>query len=96
MALSLSLATHAPSTALGLVDRALLAAVAGGRQAFRAWQLRRDHAALASLDDAALADIGLGRGEVEAALRYGRPGLAALSAPTPVAPLMPASWTEWR
>ena len=38
----------------------------------RAWRRHRDRFALATLDDRALADIGIGPGGIEHAVRYGR------------------------
>ena len=63
----------------------------------REFRVRRDMRALGSLDDAALHDIGLTRGSMEGALRYGRsdeqlrPAVdEAASAP------LPRSLVEWR
>jgi uncharacterized protein YjiS (DUF1127 family) len=62
----------------------------------REWRLRRDLAGLQSLDAAALRDIGLDRGSLEQAVRFGRDRSAppACSAPRPTA--LPLSLTEWR
>ncbi|WP_375458079.1 DUF1127 domain-containing protein [uncultured Enterovirga sp.] len=65
----------------------------------REWQLRQDRRVLQDLDDRALADIGIGRSQVETAIRHGRSdvaGTAARPGRRDPGPLMPASWTEWR
>ncbi len=63
----------------------------------REFRVRRDMRALASLDDAALHDIGLTRGSAEGALRYGRSDERIRPASDEVssAPL-PHSLVEWR
>jgi uncharacterized protein YjiS (DUF1127 family) len=63
---------------------------------------RRDLRALSSLDDAALRDIGLARGGLEDAVRYGRSqgGLFGTTAliPDPACDraVEPPAFTEWR
>jgi uncharacterized protein YjiS (DUF1127 family) len=67
-------------------------------------RIRRDMRMLASLDEAALHDIGLARGGVEDVVRHGRPRRNRLpasgQAPTPVSsadyPIVPNACTEWR
>jgi uncharacterized protein YjiS (DUF1127 family) len=49
---------------------AMLARILSGL--VREWRIRRDLARLVEFDDRMLHDIGLGRSEVEPALRYGR------------------------
>lgn len=61
------------------------------------WAVRRDVQALESLDGRTLADLGISRGEVERAVRFGRRGALGLSIAGVVArPLMPVSFSEWR
>ena len=63
------------------------------------WAVRRDVHALESLDGRTLADIGIGRGEVERAVRFGRraaAGLGPIATPTTARRLVPASFTDWR
>ncbi|MCB5174116.1 MULTISPECIES: DUF1127 domain-containing protein [Microvirga] len=58
---------------------------------------RRDMRLLASLDDAALHDIGLARGEVEGVVRYGRSWKSEQPAPDEsTGAVLPPSLTEWR
>ncbi len=42
------------------------------RSGLRAWRMRRDLRLVSSLDDRALADIGIGRGQAESAVLFGR------------------------
>ena len=86
--------------ALGLADRAGAWIASTVTWLAREWQLRQDRRALESLDASALADIGIGPGQAEGAIRHGRSGVSRFPMATPdqagVFPLMPASWTEWR
>ena len=61
----------------------------------REWEIRRDLRLVSAMDAHELADIGIGPGAAEGAVRYGRSRIPA-PRPAPPAPLMPASWTEWR
>ena len=83
------------ATTPGGVVPALVAAL---RWVRREWRVHRDLMRIEGLDDRALADLGIGRGEVEDAVRYGRRTVASRSADRVPAerPLMPESWTEWR
>lgn len=102
--MSQAMTTMVPSVrsarpAPGLFTRAAASAASFLFGLRREWQLRQDRRALQDLDDRALADIGIGRGQVESAIRYGRSyvaGTATRRGPVEDAPLMPASWTEWR
>ena len=61
------------------------------------WRLRRDLRVVQEMTSRQLADIGIGRGQEEDAVRRGRSRNAAFTACRAIsAPLMPASWTEWR
>ncbi len=74
---------------------ALARAVAAVAAEIRA---RRDLHALQLLDERQLHDIGVGAGELDHAVRNGRPRSPAHPSradAVPPAP-MPASWTEWR
>ena len=70
--------------------------------AVQEWRLRRDLAQLQSMDARGLHDIGLTRGGLEGAVRYGRRSSAlARDLPermcrAPERPRIPSSWTEWR
>ena len=85
--------TQLGSLSTGL--RTLLAAVA------YEIRLRRDMRRLGELSNHMLKDIGLSPGQIEGAVRYGRPrplsGSTAAegAAPPSVTPLT-SSWTEWR
>lgn len=63
-------------------------------------QLRRDARHLGGLDARLLADLGIGAGQVEGAVRHGRAGVRVCNAGAQVQGepllLMPPSWTEWR
>ncbi|MGO4572541.1 DUF1127 domain-containing protein [Microvirga sp. 2TAF3] len=59
-------------------------------------RVRRDMRLLSGFDEAALHDIGLVRGGVEDAVRYGRPGVRSLNVGVPEMASLPASYTEWR
>lgn len=87
-------AVPAPFSARLLRDAA--AAFAG---LAREWRLRSARRSLEALDARALADIGIGPGQAEGAVRFGRSRLGRVRplAPSPKVPqVMPASWTEWR
>jgi uncharacterized protein YjiS (DUF1127 family) len=63
----------------------------------REFRVRRDMRVLASFDEAALHDIGLTRGSMEGALRYGRSDerlMPALGGQEPT--VLPHSLVEWR
>lgn len=67
--------------------------------AAREWRVRRDLRALEDLDARALADLGIGHGQAEGAVRFGRSALRGRPGDGPIGregPLMPPSWTEWR
>ena len=86
--------THAPSALRG----ALAAVVAAFRRVVRERRLRDDIGRVEALDGRMLADIGIGRGEAESAVRHGRTRFSA-SAVRPLPPERPlgsARWTEWR
>jgi uncharacterized protein YjiS (DUF1127 family) len=71
--------------------------------ALNEWRLRRDYACLQAMDARGLHDIGLTRGSLEGAVRYGRDWRSSVR-DTPSEPIreaadfptMPLSWTEWR
>lgn len=88
--------TTTPRQALALREnRSLLTRLVEG--IVREFRVRRDMRVLASLDDAALHDIGLTRGGMEGALRHGRSGEQVLPAVQDEAPaLLPRSLVEWR
>ncbi len=64
-------------------------------------RLRRDMRRLGEMSDHMLKDIGLSPGQIEGAVRHGRPGALSGSmttegaTPSMVTPLT-SSWTEWR
>jgi uncharacterized protein YjiS (DUF1127 family) len=98
MSTSLSRSRHSLAYAfdgaagLGLV-RGLLA------RAARALETRRDLRLLSAAGDDMLRDIGLSRGGIESAVRYGRSSAGARPlgrATGPAIPTLPSSWTEWR
>ena len=61
------------------------------------FRTRRDLHALQGLDERQLHDIGVGPGELDHAVRFGRPRQAARARPlTGGEPVVPSSWTEWR
>lgn len=63
------------------------------------WQVRRALVAMEGLDDAGLADIGIGRGQAESAVRFGRSGtrqVPADRAAFAARSLPPQSFAEWR
>ncbi len=57
--------------------RILQSAASVFRAVTQAWVLHRASVALQSLDDTMLNDIGVARGDIEAAVRYGRAGLSS-------------------
>lgn len=71
--------------------------------AVQEWRLSRDRAELQALDGRALHDIGLTRGSIEGAVRFGRHGAPRHSGGPAEpfgdgaeSPAIPSSWTEWR
>ncbi|MCB8821880.1 DUF1127 domain-containing protein [Microvirga rosea] len=80
-----------------------LSAVLSGIVAFvaREIRIRRDLRQLSTFGDAALHDIGLSRGNIEDAVRYGRPFQGTSRVVEPLAtdchgPSVPSFQTEWR
>ena len=70
-------------------------------RAARALETRRDLRLLSAAGDDMLRDIGLSRGGIESAVRYGRGRGSAGARPLgratgPAIPALPSSWTEWR
>jgi len=96
--MSLTMTSHAAATSLpgsayaerpGLLARLLTAAA-------REIRIRRDLRLLASLDDAALHDIGLTRGGMEDAVRHGRSQHDGLPVFKPMASDRTDPAAEWR
>ena len=72
----MSLLTFSPATRTH-TGRGMLHAAADLLRSFSAeWSYGRASRALHGLDDAALSDIGIARGEIDDAVRNGRAGLA--------------------
>lgn len=61
--------------------RSFLAAI------WREWQLRRDRRLLQSLDERALADLGIRHSEIDAVVRHGRGQVSSVA---------DARWSLWR
>jgi uncharacterized protein YjiS (DUF1127 family) len=81
----------------GWLDRLVSKVVAISIDLVREWQTARDLRRLSGMSDAMLHDIGVSRGAIEAAVRYGRDATAAPRAPSCAASRLPASAaTEWR
>jgi len=53
-------------------DALLTVAVAFAKAALRAWRIRRATQRLQGLDDRMLSDIGIGRADIDRAVRHGR------------------------
>ena len=64
-------------------------------------EIRREQRRLAALDDGMLHDLGLGRSEVDDAVRHGRERVSRGAGGTRkkanlATGLLPVAWTEWR
>lgn len=89
---------RATTPATGGLARPFVAIATALRWASREWRVQRDLHRLQGLDARMLADIGIGPGEAESAVRNGRGRMSACA----LRPLPPerrptaAVWTEWR